>query len=159
MTLSARLLIDRIHTPVGELAIVADEAGRLRAVGFCDGHARMEQRYRRDRARRSPDHSLKNPAGWRALRRYFAGTWRDPRPHGSMEGTEFHAGVASAPQIPCAKPALRVSHADRPQCACARSAANGKIRSASWCVSPVIAKRHLTATAAVSSARVVLAKE
>lgn len=38
-----RLLVDRIDTPLGRLAVVADESHRLRAVGWTDGHARMER--------------------------------------------------------------------------------------------------------------------
>ena len=41
MNETKRLLVDHIETPVGTLAVVADEAGRLHAVGFTDGHARM----------------------------------------------------------------------------------------------------------------------
>jgi methylated-DNA-[protein]-cysteine S-methyltransferase len=36
-----RLLLDHLTTPLGKLAVVADELGRLHAVGFLDGHARM----------------------------------------------------------------------------------------------------------------------
>lgn len=43
MTESVRLLLDHLETPVGQLALVADQAGQLRALGFTDGHARMEQ--------------------------------------------------------------------------------------------------------------------
>ena len=37
------LLADEFKTPIGVLAIVADERERLRAVGFHDGHARMDR--------------------------------------------------------------------------------------------------------------------
>src|SRR5262245_24982448 len=40
------LLIDRIKTPIGELGIVADESGRLRAVEWCDHDDRMHQSLR-----------------------------------------------------------------------------------------------------------------
>jgi methylated-DNA-[protein]-cysteine S-methyltransferase len=43
MTETAKLLIDHLKTPIGKLAIVADEKGRLHAVGFTDGHSRMEE--------------------------------------------------------------------------------------------------------------------
>lgn len=43
MTLAPKLLIDHLKTPIGKLALVADEQGRLKAVGFTDGHSRMEE--------------------------------------------------------------------------------------------------------------------
>jgi methylated-DNA-[protein]-cysteine S-methyltransferase len=41
------LLIDRTETPIGELVIVADSAGRLRAVDWSDYEARMMRLLRR----------------------------------------------------------------------------------------------------------------
>ena len=35
-------LIDHLKTPIGKLAIVTDEGGRLHVVGFTSGHARIE---------------------------------------------------------------------------------------------------------------------
>ncbi|HTQ03449.1 MAG TPA: methylated-DNA--[protein]-cysteine S-methyltransferase [Polyangiaceae bacterium] len=63
------LLIDEFETPIGKLAVLADEAGRLHAVGFFDGHARMESVLGRGAHRRAKD-----PAGLTsALRAYFEG--------------------------------------------------------------------------------------
>jgi len=41
MTETLRLLIDRTGTPIGELAVVADREGRLRAVDWIDDEARL----------------------------------------------------------------------------------------------------------------------
>ena len=38
-----RLFLDHIATPIGELALIADAEGRLRALGWTDGHARMQR--------------------------------------------------------------------------------------------------------------------
>ncbi len=70
----AALLIDRIATPIGEMILVADAAGRLRAIDWTD----TEARFRRLLARHcGPDAMLtpaRDPAGLRtALLRYFAG--------------------------------------------------------------------------------------
>ena len=67
----ARLLIDHIETPIGRLAIVAAD-GRLRAVGWIDGHARMQRML--GGAAVVP---ASNPGGFTAaLRAYFAGDLR-----------------------------------------------------------------------------------
>ena len=68
------LVFDRMPSPVGELLIVADEAGRLRAIDWCD-----EERLRARLARSlgGEDFGLTphpNPAGLtEALKAYFAG--------------------------------------------------------------------------------------
>ena len=62
-------LIDHLKTPIGKLAIVTDESGRLHAVGFTDGHARMEEELTRE-----PVKSAKDPGGaTSALAAYFDG--------------------------------------------------------------------------------------
>jgi methylated-DNA-[protein]-cysteine S-methyltransferase len=64
-----RLLIDRLRTPLGDLAVVADEAGHLHAVGFTDGHDRMSSFLERDGIVRAKD-----PSGLTsALAAYFDG--------------------------------------------------------------------------------------
>lgn len=102
---SLQLLVDRINTPVGELAIVVDELGRLRAVGFCEGHARMQQEL--GIGAKGQDLQLtaaSDPGGLSsALRRYFAGELRaiEGLPL-VMEGTDFQRSVWRALQeIPC----------------------------------------------------------
>ena len=37
------LLVDRLQTPIGELLIVADSAGKLRTIDWTDHEARMRQ--------------------------------------------------------------------------------------------------------------------
>lgn len=68
-------LVDRLATPIGELLIVADRAGKLRTIDWTDHEARMRQlldryygkgRYTLDQAR--------DPGGLtRVLRAYFKG--------------------------------------------------------------------------------------
>ena len=70
-----RLSIDRFETPLGELAIIADDAGRLRAVEWTAQDDRMQRSLRLQYG--ADGFSLrraKNPAGLSAaLRAYFAG--------------------------------------------------------------------------------------
>lgn len=105
MTITKRLLSDRIITPVGELAILATEDGRLCAVGFTDGHARMERQIaahsRGDDVELMP---TSNPFGLSsALRRYFAGELAAIQGLPlQMEGTDFQRRVWRALlDIPC----------------------------------------------------------
>lgn len=70
-----QLFIDRIHTPIGELLLVADAAGKLRAVDWSDYEPRMLRllrlHYGKKGYRLEPAH---NPHGLRdAMDRYFAG--------------------------------------------------------------------------------------
>jgi methylated-DNA-[protein]-cysteine S-methyltransferase len=105
MNEKGRLLIDRFPSPVGEIALVADESGRLRAVGFCDGHKRMSEHL--EMSAKSAGNTLcpeSNPGGLSAaLRRYFAGDLAaiEGLPL-CMEGTEFQREVWRALcEIPC----------------------------------------------------------
>jgi methylated-DNA-[protein]-cysteine S-methyltransferase len=70
-----KLLIDRIDTPIGELLLVADEAGKLRALDWSDYEERMLRllrlHYGKDGFKLEPAH---NPHGLRdVMNRYFAG--------------------------------------------------------------------------------------
>ncbi|MBV8189814.1 MAG: methylated-DNA--[protein]-cysteine S-methyltransferase [Alphaproteobacteria bacterium] len=69
------LLIDRLQTPIGELLIVADEAGKLRTIDWTDHEARMRQLL--DRAYGQGGYRLKparDPGGLtKAMRAYFKG--------------------------------------------------------------------------------------
>jgi methylated-DNA-[protein]-cysteine S-methyltransferase len=70
-----QLLIDRMETPIGELLIVADHSGNLRAVDWTDHETRMRRllrlHYGDDGFRLEP---ARNPSGLTdAIRRYFAG--------------------------------------------------------------------------------------
>ena len=69
------LLIDRIVTPLGEFALVADEAGRLHAAEWTDCMDRMERSLRLlHGAEGYRLKSARNPGGVSAaLRAYFAG--------------------------------------------------------------------------------------
>jgi len=102
---SNRFLLDHVNTPIGRLALVADEAGRLRATGWIDGHARMDRQLsaylREDGCSLMP---ASNPSGMsEALTRYFAGelTAIDGL---AVEtgGTDFQRAVwAALREIPC----------------------------------------------------------
>jgi methylated-DNA-[protein]-cysteine S-methyltransferase len=99
------LSMDRIETPIGEMLVVTDHGGNLRAVDWTDHEARMvrllrlhygEYRFRLD-ASRTPS-KLTN-----AIRRYFAGelTAIDTLPV-QTGGTPFQRDVWSAlREIPC----------------------------------------------------------
>jgi len=64
-----RLWLDHIATPLGRLAILVDEEGRLRVVGWTEGQARLEKQLRLEGVRAG-----KNPGGCSsALGAYFAG--------------------------------------------------------------------------------------
>ena len=70
-----QLLIDRLNTPIGELLLAADGAGRLRAVDWTDYEHRMLRllrlHYRTDGYDLFPTH---NPHGLRdKMKRYFEG--------------------------------------------------------------------------------------
>jgi methylated-DNA-[protein]-cysteine S-methyltransferase len=99
------LLIDRILTPIGALAIVADEQGRLRAVEWTDEDARMQRALRLHYGAKG--FSLQpavNPNGLSAaLVAYFAGDLAaiDALPV-ATGGTEFQRAVWRALRaIPC----------------------------------------------------------
>jgi methylated-DNA-[protein]-cysteine S-methyltransferase len=98
MTQSSPLLVDHIDSPVGKVVIVADEEGRLHALGFQEGHARMDRLLERELTPK------KNPAGLSAaLQRYFAGELEaiEGLPL-VMAGTDFQRSVWRALQeIPC----------------------------------------------------------
>jgi methylated-DNA-[protein]-cysteine S-methyltransferase len=121
MANSLQLLLDRLETPIGEMLIVADEDGRLRAVDWTDHEARMRRSLRlqygengfRVEEGRSPH--LRS-----ALARYFTGelTAIDTLPVRTA-GTPFQRKVWSALRdIPCGETrtyselAARIGHAD-----------------------------------------------
>src|SRR5262245_15779065 len=69
------LLVDRLQTPIGELLIVADEAGKLRTIDWTDPEARMrvllDRAYGKDGYRLKP---TRDPGGLTtAMRAYFKG--------------------------------------------------------------------------------------
>jgi methylated-DNA-[protein]-cysteine S-methyltransferase len=95
------LHLDELDSPVGRLTLVADERGRLHALGWLDGHDRMADRL----ASWAPRLSRKSdPSGvTSALRAYFAGALHaiDELPV-VFEGTPFQQAVWRAlREIPC----------------------------------------------------------
>jgi methylated-DNA-[protein]-cysteine S-methyltransferase len=107
MTDAPRLLIDHLDTPIGELAIVADDGGNLRAADWTptDGDTRLRRYFER----RYGIHGLQlEPAGdpnglTSALRSYFAGDFKaiDALPVNAA-GSPFQCEVWRAlREIPC----------------------------------------------------------
>jgi methylated-DNA-[protein]-cysteine S-methyltransferase len=100
-----QLLTDRIHTPIGELLLVADRDGNLRAVGWIEHEPRMRQllarHYGETGIRLEP---ARNPKGLTdAVSAYFAGelTAIDTLPV-ETAGTSFQREVWRAlREIPC----------------------------------------------------------
>ncbi|HZB93195.1 MAG TPA: methylated-DNA--[protein]-cysteine S-methyltransferase [Stellaceae bacterium] len=100
-----RFLVDRTQTPIGQLIIVADEAGALRAIDWDDHEERLGQLLRRYYGaageRLTP---ARNPNGLtRALDAYFAGERAaiDDLP-AATSGTAFQSTVWRALRdIPC----------------------------------------------------------
>jgi methylated-DNA-[protein]-cysteine S-methyltransferase len=96
MAESLSLLIDRIATPIGELAIVVDELGRLRAVDWTDHDADMQRLLRLHYGKHG--FSLRPAVNPRdlstALAAYFAGDLAaiDALPV-ATGGTEFQRAV------------------------------------------------------------------
>jgi len=95
MTSTHRLFLDHLDTAIGRLAIVADAAGRLHAVGFTDGDGRM------DRQLRSYEDALtrtSNAGGLTAkIAAYFAGDLASIEDLPAVaEGTEFQRAVWNA---------------------------------------------------------------
>jgi methylated-DNA-[protein]-cysteine S-methyltransferase len=127
-----QLLMDRIDTPIGEMLVVADHDGNLRAVDWKDHEARMRRllrgHYRQDGFRLEPTRNLNDLT--HALGRYFAGdlTAIDSLPV-QTAGTPFQREVWRAlRQITCgttvsyAKLAERIG---RPKAVRAVGLANG----------------------------------
>jgi methylated-DNA-[protein]-cysteine S-methyltransferase len=105
MTQPLRLFVDHLETPIGTLALVADEDGRLRATGFTEGHDRMQMQLRAWMGKRAGTvEEATNPGGLTvALRAYFGGELAaiDRLPV-EADGTEFQKKVWSAlREIPC----------------------------------------------------------
>ena len=95
--------MDTFGTPIGRFAVVSDEAGRLLAAGFTDGHERMEARLAGNASSPSLRRS-KDPFGLRsAIEAYFDGDLHaiDGLPVASA-GTTFQMAVwKSLRRIPC----------------------------------------------------------
>ena len=93
------LLVDRLATPVGELLILADRAGKLRTIDWTDHEARMRQLL--DRQYGKGTYTItpaRDPGGLtRAMRAYFKGDIAaiDSLPV-ETAGTPFQRSVWSA---------------------------------------------------------------
>uniref|UniRef100_Q01ZE6 Methylated-DNA--protein-cysteine methyltransferase n=1 Tax=Solibacter usitatus (strain Ellin6076) TaxID=234267 RepID=Q01ZE6_SOLUE len=127
-----QLSIDRVETPIGELLLVADHDGSLRAVDWADYEARMLRllgiHYRKNGFRLQP---ARNPHGLRdAITSYFGGELAaiDDLPVRTA-GTDFQRSVWSAlRKIPCGAPTSygKLAEAiDRPTAVRAVGLANG----------------------------------
>ena len=132
MTETLRLLIDRTKTPIGELIVIADRQGRLRAIDWTDHEARLlhllRAQYRKQDFTLEPK---RNSGGLTsAMKAYFAGDLGiiDGLPV-ETAGTRFQRAVWSAlRKIPCG---ATITYADlarrigRPRAVRAAGAANG----------------------------------
>ncbi|HZB55883.1 MAG TPA: methylated-DNA--[protein]-cysteine S-methyltransferase [Reyranella sp.] len=91
------LLVDRLQTPIGELLIVADGAGKLRTIDWTDHEARMRQLL--DRYYSKGGYALqtaRDPGGLTsAMRAYFKGDIGaiDRLPVADTVGTPFQRSV------------------------------------------------------------------
>lgn len=97
---SLELFLDRIDTPLGELLVVADAGGRLRLVGFSDGHPRVE----RELEAQGQLKRARDPGGFSsALRAYFDGDLAAIEGLSVGDhGTRFQRAVWNAlREIPC----------------------------------------------------------
>ena len=127
-----RFRLDHTRTPIGRLAVVADEEGRLRAVHFADHEARLERSLRRlYGARGFVLEAARDPSGLTsALDAYFAGDLRiiDSLPV-ETGGTPFQRSVwAALRTIPCGTTlsyAALAQQIDRPSAVRAVGLANG----------------------------------
>ena len=97
MVESLTLLVDRLQTPIGELLIVADSAGKLRTIDWTDHEARMRRLL--DRYYGKGGYALqpaRDPGGLtRAMRDYFKGDIGaiDRLPVDESAGTPFQRSV------------------------------------------------------------------
>ena len=127
-----QLLIDRVKTPIGELGIVADEEGRLRAVEWTEHEDRMHRSFRLQYGQDGfAFKNSRNPGGHSvALRAYFDGelTAIDGLKV-ATGGTPFQKSVWKALRaIPCGETityAVLAERVGRPKAVRAAGHANG----------------------------------
>jgi methylated-DNA-[protein]-cysteine S-methyltransferase len=104
MESALHLLLDRVDTPIGEMIIIADHDGYLRATDWTDHESRLDGLLRRYYGREIQLEPTRNPGGLSdAIRRYFAGDTAaiDTVPV-EMPGTPFQRDVWRALRdIPC----------------------------------------------------------
>ena len=94
------LLIDRIPTPIGEMVIIADREGSLRAVDWTDHDPRAEGslrlHYGKNGFKLTPAH---NPSGLsQAINNYFAGDRHRQSAYKNQRHALSASGMASSPR-------------------------------------------------------------
>jgi methylated-DNA-[protein]-cysteine S-methyltransferase len=102
MSRPARLLLDRAPSPIGELLIVTDEAGLLRAIDFHDYEHRLDRLLKTHYGPLRPEAGAAPAAMRSALAAYFAGEFSalNTIPW-TTNGTAFqHAVWTALTQIP-----------------------------------------------------------
>lgn len=102
MSRPARLILDRAPSPIGELLIVTDEAGSLRALDFHDHEARLERLLKTHYGALRPKPGAAPVAIREAMSAYFAGELAAlGRIAWATNGTAFQQAVWTAlTQIP-----------------------------------------------------------
>lgn len=97
MSRPARLLLDRLPSPIGELLVVTDEAGRLRAVDFHDYEHRLNRLLKIHYGPLRPADGATPTAIRQALAAYFAGEIGALSPLAwATNGTDFQIAVWTA---------------------------------------------------------------
>lgn len=102
MSRPARLILDRAPSPIGELLIVTDEAGLLRAIDFHDYEPRLDRLLKTHYGAPRPDVGAAPAAIRSALVAYFAGDFAALNTIAwTTNGTAFqHAVWTALTQIP-----------------------------------------------------------
>jgi methylated-DNA-[protein]-cysteine S-methyltransferase len=109
MSRPARLLLDRAPSPIGELLIVTDEAGQLRALDFHDHEHRLDRLLKTHYGPLRPDTGAAPAAIHDAISAYFSGKFAALARIGwATNGTVFqHAVWTGRPRS--APPATRTA--------------------------------------------------
>lgn len=98
-----QLLVDRLQTPIGELIVIADAKGHLRAIDWTDHEKRLLELLGRHCKAGYELASKRDPSGFSsALRAYFKGDLDAIKPlKSATDGTEFqHACWRELRRIP-----------------------------------------------------------
>ena len=130
MSRPARLLLDRAPSPIGELLIVTDEAGLLRAVDFHDYEHRLDRLLKSHYGPLRPETGAAPTALRDAMAAYFAGEFASLNTIAwATNGTAFqHAVWMALTQIPAGETITYselARRAGRPAAIRAAGAANG----------------------------------
>ena len=105
MTRPDRLILDRAPSPIGELLIVTDERGALRALDFHDHEPRLDRLLKRHYGALRPEPGAAPAAVREAMAAYFAGELEAPRAIAwATNGTAFqHAVWTALTEIPAGR--------------------------------------------------------